>query len=154
MATSCASLGDGFDELGDKRRRQLTMVDQMSEELRGCVHEFGLPVVLACTSAGVTSAVSIRRLVKEIWAGARQDGQKSGARNTLDWLLCQNGAGISAKTLYRVLEDNNLVIASVEPTRAMLDASMAAVTGGNVICSKEEKHRRRLRAAMRSARIL
>jgi len=139
-------------EIGEQRRKQLVIVDEMSPHLRQCVHEFGLPIVRACVMAGVDDPRMIRMLVKEIWNGARQLGQKSGARNTLDWLLAQAGAGISSKTLHRVLEDNHLVISSTEPTKAMLQASLAAVSGGNVICTKEEKHRRRLRAALNAAR--
>ena len=144
---------DHREVLGEKRRALLDRTDSLPPKLRECVHEFGLPIVTACMSHGVNDPAAIRSLVKEIWAGARQAGQKSGARNTLDWLLLRNGAGISAKTLCRTLEDNHLVIASVEPTKAMLEASMAAVSGGNVICTKEEKHRRRLRAALRAAMV-
>jgi len=133
-----------------KRVDQLLAVDAMSPELRGCVHEFGLPIVHACLNAGVTTPRAIRRLVSEIWGGARQQGQQSGARNTIDWLLVQAGAGISSKTLNRILNENNLAIVPCSPTRAMLDASMKEVSGYNVRCTREEKHRRRLIAAIRA----
>lgn len=133
-----------------KRRDQLVAVDALSPDLRRCVHEFGYPIVHACLNAGVTSADAIRVLVKEIWGGARQQGQQSGARNTLDWLLIQVGAGISSRTLNRVLNENNLAIVPCSPTRAMLDASMKEVSGHNIRCTREEKHRRRLIAAVRA----
>lgn len=139
------------DVVGAARMKQLTRVDDMAPDLRECVHEFGLAIVAACLAAGVSRPRTIRQLVKEVWAGARQSSQTSDARGTLDWLLIQAGAQISAKTLYRVLAENNLVIVSAEPTRPMLNASLAEVSGFTVRCTKEEKHRRRLRAALRAA---
>lgn len=134
-----------------KRVEQLTAVDALAPGLRDCVHEFGYPIVHACLNAGVTNPKAIRVLVKEVWGGARQEGQKSGARNTIDWLLIQSGAGISSKTLNRILNENNLAIVPCSPTRAMLDASMREVSGHNIRCTREEKHRRRLIAAVRAS---
>lgn len=136
--------------LNAKREGQLVAVDALSRELRECVHEYGYPIVHACLNAGVISPTAIRMLVREIWAGARQQGQQSGARNTLDWLLIQAGACISSKTINRVLNENNLAIVPCSPTRAMLDASMKEVSGHNIRCTREEKHRRRLIAAIRA----
>lgn len=136
--------------LSAKRINQVLAVDALSPELRQCVHEFGYPIVHACLNAGVSSPRAIRVLVSEIWSGARQQGQKSDARNTLDWLLLQAGACISSKTLNRVLNENNLAIVPCSPTRAMLDASMREVSGHSVRCTREEKHRRRLIAAIRA----
>jgi hypothetical protein len=65
---------------------------------------------------------------------------------TLDVLLAQGP--INAATLRRVLASHSMVIVPVCPTREMTDASMAEVSGYNVRCSKEEKHRRRLHAAL------
>jgi hypothetical protein len=137
--------------ISSKREDQLVAVDALSPALRGCVHEFGYPIVHACLNAGVTTPRAIRVLVSEIWGGARQQGQQSGARNTLDWLLIQAGACINSKTLNRILNENNLAIVPCSPTRAMLDASMKEVSGHNIRCTREEKHRRRLIAAIRAA---
>jgi len=136
----------------EKRLRAFAVVDSMPSELRGCVHEFGLPIVQACLDAGVRDPRRIRQLVHEIWAGAREGlGQRGGARNEIDWLLMQNrGSVVSYGTLRRVLAQNNMAIVPVAPTRAMLDASMSTVSGFNVRVTREEKHRRRLEAALRA----
>lgn len=136
--------------IGERRLNALDSVDRMSPALRACVHEFGLPIVNACTKFGIRNPSHIRELVKEIWHGPRQDGQKAGVMNALDVILARGP--ISSNALRRILADGDQVIVSVEPTRAMLDASMAEVSGHNVQCTREEKHRRRLRAALRAAK--
>jgi len=134
------------------RHRALEATDNLPVELRSLVHEYGLPIVSTCVKHGVNSPAKIRELVREIWAGARQTAQGGAdAYGTIDWLLMQAGANISAKKLRRFLADNNLVICSSEPTRLMLDASMSELANHSVRCTKEEKHRRRLRAALRAA---
>lgn len=57
---------------------------------------------------------------------------------------------VSSKMLLRFLADNHLAVVSMTPTRAMLAASMAEVSGGNIRCTREEKHKRRLEAAIRA----
>ena len=144
---------DGYDwhELSAKRRETLDRVDKMPPDLRECVHEFGFGIVNLLVFNGVTNPKAIRMIVTAIWGGARDDSQKRNIRNTIDWLLSQSGTGVSSKTFYRLLAENNLAIVSAEPTRAMLDASLAAVSDHTLRCTKEEKHRRRLRAALRAA---
>jgi len=123
----------------------------MSSGLRECVHEFGLPIVTACLQFGVRNPAHIRQLVREVWAGARQHGQRSGVVGTLDWLLIQAGVPISGAGLRRLI-GNSMVIVPIDPTRAMIDASLSEVSGFNVRVTKEEKHRRRLKAALETAR--
>ncbi|TGV15810.1 hypothetical protein EN816_00735 [Mesorhizobium sp. M8A.F.Ca.ET.173.01.1.1] len=135
--------------LSAKRLSQLRVVDAMPAQIRACVHEFGLPIVTVLTRHGVKDPRHIREIVKEIWSGARQDGQRGGVRNTLDVLLAQGP--ISSAALTRLFNESSLTIVSMEPTRAMLDASMAEVSGFNERMTKEEKHRRRLRAALRAS---
>lgn len=140
-----------MNELGPKRVKSLEDTDRLPPQVRECVHEFGLPIVTVCLKHGINSPAKIRELVREIWAGARQTGQRNDTRGTLDWLLMQAGAAISARTLYRTLADNNLAVVSTELTKRMLAASIAEVSGHNILCTKEEKHRRRFRAAIRAA---
>lgn len=137
--------------LSVKRHRALETSDKLPVHLRSLVHEYGLPIITTCVKHGVTNPGKIRELVRDIWAGARQTSQSGSAHETLDWLLMQAGANISAKKLRRFLADNSLVICSVEPTRAMLNASMLEVSGHNIRCTREEKHRLRLRTALRQA---
>lgn len=143
--------GEDFHTLSAKRHSTLDRIDAMPAGLRECVHEFGFAIVNALVTNGVTKPSAIRQIVATIWAGARQECQRTDARNTIDWLLSQSGTGVSSKTLYRLLAQNNMAIVTVEPTRAMLNASLAEVSGHTVKCTKEEKHRRRLRAALRAA---
>lgn len=137
--------------ISDRRLNSMAVADSLPAELRACVHEFGLGIVDACRQAGVTNPRRIRVLVREIWAGARQPGQRSTTLGTLDWLLIQAGAEITAERLIWLLGENNMIVCPVEPSREMLDASLATVSGHTVLCTKEEKHRRRLRAALRAA---
>lgn len=131
------------------RERALRTTDAMSSSMRECVHEFGLPIVQGCLDAGVSDPRRIRQLVATIWYGAREAGQSGGALNTVDWLLTQTGGIPNAKTLCRILHSSGYAIVPFEATREMLNASMNEVSGYNVRVSKEEKHRRRLRAALR-----
>jgi hypothetical protein len=145
----------GIHQLSERRLRQLDETDGMSPELRQCVHEYGYPIVNCLLNLGVRKPSHIRQIVMECWAGARQPMQRNrggGQRETLDWLLIQQGAQISAATLIRVLADNHMVIVPVEPTPRMIEASKATVSGGGQVMTKSEKHRRRLRAAIAAAR--
>lgn len=143
--------GESYHTLSAKRYAALDRMDEMPRELRECVHEFGFGIVQMLLDNGVRNPAAIRQIVTAIWGGARQECQRVGARNTIDWLLSQSGTGVSAKTFYRLLAANNMAIVASEPTRAMLNASLAEVSGYNIKCTKEEKHRRRLRAALRAA---
>lgn len=134
--------------LSAKRHRDLDMVDNFPPDLRECVHDFGLPIVRTLVKHGICKPSHIREIVREIWNGPRQDGQRNGTLGSVDFALARGG--VTLPMLRRMLEENNMAIVSCEPTRAMLDASMAAVSGYNVRVSKEEKHRRRLRAALRA----
>lgn len=136
--------------LSQTRMRALVTTDAMSPELRECVHEFGMPIVKACLEAGVSSPSRVRQLVKEIWHGAREVDQTGGALNALDWLFIQNQGSLSVKTLLRTLYDAGYAIVPMDATRAMIDASMAEVSGFNVRCTRPEKHKRRFRVAART----
>lgn len=139
---------------GDFKSKKTTLsferIDQMSPELRSVVHEFGEPIVAACVLAGVRQPHRIRQLVREIWEGARALNQTRPRLGSLDWVLLQNGAEISGKTLIRILRDNHHYLVPLDPTKHMIAASMSEVSDFNVRCTKEEKHRRRLRAAIES----
>ena len=142
--------------MSQKRVAALNVVDCMPPALRGCVHEFGKPIVDACLQVGVRDPRHIRELVTVIWDGARQQGQKaanyagrSGAVQSIDWILIQNGAPIGAETLLHVLKAHHHVVVPRDPTNVMVDASMEAIAGMGVL-TKREKHRIRLTAAIRA----
>ena len=140
-------------EMTRKRIHSFDEVENMSPAMQQCVHEYGYAIVKACTSAGVTNPSRIHLLVKEIWDGARQPTQKRKKGNTLDWLLVQCGSPINGDTLRRVLHNGGLLIVAREPTKRMVDASLREVSDFSVRCTKTEKHRRRLSAALRIAEI-
>jgi hypothetical protein len=106
--------------------------------------------VTACVLAGVREPRRIRQLVKEIWEGARQPTQRRPTLGALDWLLIQAESPISAKTLIRILRDNSHFLVPIDPTKQMVDASMAEVSNFDLRISKRDKHTRRLQAAMRA----
>lgn len=141
-----------MNELMTRREKSVARIDGFPPELRECVHEFGNAIVDACLQARVTKPAMIRELVLQIWAGARQEGQRGGAEGTLDWVLMQAGANITAARLERILWDFDLRIVSVTPSHEMLQASMAEVSGFNERITKTEKHRRRLMAAIRACK--
>lgn len=122
----------------------------MPPELRALVHEFGYAIVNAFLVCGVRKVSTIRHLVMEVWAGARQPSQVGGAEGTLDWVLMQAGAEINAAKLERLLADFNLRIVPAEPSREMIEASMAEVSDFTQRITKREKHRRRLTAAIKA----
>lgn len=128
-------------------------IESMPSDLRECVHEYGYAIVKACLIAGVNKPGAIHQLVREIWEGARQPGQRGKLAgvprvyNTLDWVLTQAGPDISAATLARVLANNSHTIAPLTPTREMIAASMNAINGMGLL-TKRDKHQIRLRAAL------
>lgn len=132
-----------------KRVNSFNDVESMSPDMRQCVHEYGYAIVKACMVAGVKKPNAIHQLVREIWDGARQPTQKRKKGATLDWLLVQCGSPINADTLRRVMLNSGLLIVPREPTEAMLAASLKEVSDFTLRCTKQEKHRRRLIAALR-----
>jgi hypothetical protein len=129
-------------------------VDAMPKELRTCVHEFGYAIVNACVEAGVTSPGRIRQLVHEIQEGGRQPMQRMGGNTVvqqLDWLLMQAGSHNNAMRLIRFLHSHSWTLAPLQPSVSMIEASLAEVSGGNVLCTKRDKHARRLKAALTAA---
>lgn len=138
------------DKVSEKTIKSFARIDAMNPTMRALVHEYGEPIVQACILAGVRQPRQIRQLVREIWEGARQPAQRRPAMGSLDWVLAQAGAGINAKTLVRILRDNSHYIVPIDPTTHMINASLREVSGFNVRVTKEEKHRRRLRAAIKA----
>lgn len=141
--------------LPQRTLRGLDRTDAMSPDLRECVHEFGTEIVEMLVAMGVTQPNRIRTVVHGCWMGARQPLQRNlvGSMRTpvmdsLDWLLVQSGSNITAATLVRVLFANGMAILPLEPSTVMQTASMDAIKGMGLL-NKPEKHRIRLRAAIR-----
>jgi hypothetical protein len=138
-----------WHKLGPTRLRWLEKTDAMPAELRHCVHDFGYLVVSAFINAGVTDAGSIRTIVYAVWRGSAAPGQGKPVWQSIDHVL--SNQLLDHKGLCRMLASSGFSIVSHDPTKEMVAASMAEVSGGNVVVPKEEKHRRRLRAALKAA---
>lgn len=137
----------------ERSERALAVVDSMSPELRACVHEFGYAIVRACLDAKVTEPRHIRQLVCVIWEGARQPAQRRERLGVLDWLLLQAGAQISAATLLRVLDANNMAIVPLLPSQTMVEASLAELADHSERVTKWCKHQRRIIAAVKAGAV-
>jgi hypothetical protein len=143
-------MSETIDFVSTRYVKALANSDRLSPELRECVHQFGSPIVNACLQANVKKPSLIRQLVLEIWAGARQTGQAGGAEGTLDWVLAQAGASITAARLETILRDFDLRIVPSTATKEMIEASMAEVSTFDQRITKREKHQRRLMAAIKA----
>jgi len=140
--------------------KELDETDSMDPALRACVHDFGSKIVNGFLQQGVTRPMAIRQLVNSCWIGAREPHQRTGrlrgdnqkvrspVAETLDWLLEQKGAQITAAQLLRFMWINGLAIIPREPSSVMVEASMATVSNHDVHVTKYEKHRLRLSAAV------
>ncbi len=142
-------------ELTEKQTRRLhgqfVAIDGMPAELRQCVHEFGYAIVHAFQCAGITDPCQIKHLVTTCWDGPRSFFQKSpGIHEKIDWLLSSSGSSMTADTLFRALCTHGMVLAPIEPMQVAIDVSLAEVSGFNQRVTKIEKHRLRLRAAMKA----
>lgn len=132
---------------------QMERVDAMPADLRSCVHEFSCPIVRTCVDLGIKNPQHIRALVSTIWDGARQPQNAANFRQSsvmmhLDWLLSQAGAQINAARLVRFLHGHHWVMVPLHANAAMVNASMATISEFNERITKQEKHKRRLIAAL------
>jgi hypothetical protein len=132
----------------DRNEYSFALMDRMPKALRQCVYEFSFPVVMAFVNAGITNPGTISNLIREVWAGARSSRQGNDKAASLDWMLLQAGAEIGAAELCRLLANESMMIVPKAPTREMIMASMSEVSGFNVKCTKYDKHRLRLTAAL------
>ena len=139
--------------------RDMEEIDRLPPALRACVYEFGFEIVRVCMSYGIVKPNQIRNLVREIWAGARQPTQRknrasqSRALNAVDWVLIQSGCDITAERLIRTLDYNGIFIAPQGVAESMVIASMSAIDGMGPL-TKYEKHKIRLKAALKAGRNL
>lgn len=144
-------------KLAEKAHRALEATDDMPSQYRLLVHEFGTEIVNEFRQCGVSDPRKILRLVVASWNGARNLSNRTGKNTkvsapvaTLDWLMIQAGAQISAMTLLAMLHKNGWAVAPYTASAAMIRASMSVDLTDRVV-SKHEKHQARLRAAMNAA---
>jgi hypothetical protein len=108
----------------EKIRARMDRIDAMPPDIRALIHEEGLTVVQAFIDQGVRKAAGIRHLIEQVRKGSNDAA-----------------TGVSQRTMCLV---------PMEPTLEMIDASMATVSNHDVEVTKHEKHRLRLRAAIRA----
>jgi hypothetical protein len=73
-----------LEKVNDRRVRRMNLVDAMPPDLRACVHDYGLSVVLACTEAGVSKPKRIRHIVETVldeFSPTRGGYSSQGARS-------------------------------------------------------------------------
>lgn len=142
--------GMEYTRLGQRRRNVLEAVDSLPPELRKAVHEFGFPIVATLMKFNIRSYKAISEIVHTIWLGPRDGTSQTGrAMGALDDLLAKEVIGVVA--LQNFLTSVNYKVVPVQPTGAMIEASMAEVADFTIACTKYEKHRRRLTAAIAAA---
>lgn len=122
-------------EAHHRRVKRMDRIDSMPKDMRELVHEHGLTVVDAFLACGVTKARHMRHLIKTIKQGGYEIGRRG--KNYMP-----EGWGVSYE----------MVMVPSEPTRRMVEASMAEVANFDIECTKYEKHRRRLVAAIKAAK--
>ena len=136
-------------DLSKRRLRAIEAVDEMAPELRECVHEYGYSIVSVFLQFGIENPTAIRHIINTVRLGARDGAQnRAPLLSAIDVLMAQGP--LSSHDLFRLLQHNNWAIVPIDPTRGMVAASLEEVSGFNVRCTKEEKHRRRLRAALKA----
>lgn len=111
----------------------MARIDSMPKEIRELIHEYGLTVVQAFLDLGVTRPTSIRHLIRQVQTGSNDPGTAIG------------GTGM--------IGGRAMCVMPREPTPAMIEASMATVSNHDVDVDKYEKHRLRLRAALKAGMI-
>lgn len=107
---------------------RMDRIDAMPPEIRALIHEHGLTMIQAFLDVGVAKANQIAHLIDRVKHGSTEVGD----RNTSP-----------KQTAFHVY-------VPVEPSAKMIEASMAEVSNFNMNVTKYEKHRLRLRAAIKA----
>jgi hypothetical protein len=109
---------------------RMSYIDSLPKDIRELVHEHGFTVVKAFLDQKITKAAAIKHLIGTVKTGSIDPGTGTG------------GVGM--------VSGRAMCVIPIEPTPAMIAASMATVANHDVLVSKEEKHRLRLRAAIKA----
>lgn len=134
-------------------RASCDVVDCLPASTRALVHEFGYSTVRAFDMAGIRDPRVVRRLVHAVWLGAREPGNSPAGMPVRPFIKSLDAAWPhlrNAQAMIEFMRTLSIVPAPLEPSPAMVEASMAEM-GKHAIVSKEMKHRLRLRAAIRAA---
>lgn len=126
--------------LVDRAMKRMARVDAMPPELRQIVYEHSLEVVQEFLNMGVTIPKRIKHLIDTVLANDFANGAPRFARN-------------QAPEGRRNPVNRRMLVVPDEPTSEMIAASMAEVSTFDQRITKQEKHRRRLRVAIRAGAI-
>jgi hypothetical protein len=147
----------------DRVKRRMATIDAMPKELRALVHEHGLTVIQAFVDSGLTKPKAINHIIDTIHRGSTEIGLRESniiyknnpfAESILDEILNALRAPPIAVQIINYLLRRGKVITPTEPTEKMIQASMDAVkpvSEGGELLNKRNKHKRRLRAALKAA---
>jgi hypothetical protein len=116
-----------------RRVSRMDRIDALPQEWRELVHEYGYCLVDAMRCCGIKEVRHVRHLVETVL------NELSPIRGSLS----SQGA--------RTTRENCLVMVPREPTKAMIEASMATVCTFDAKITKRDKHRQRLQAAIDAA---
>ena len=118
-----------------RAQKRMDRVDAFPADVRAVIYEHGLETVQEFWNHGVRKAKSISHLIATARGTDFANGQPRFGLN--------RGPNTKSNSLNR-----RTTIAPLEPTSAMIQASMAEVSTFDQRITKTEKHRRRLRAAL------
>lgn len=121
-----------------RAQKRMERVDAFPPEIRAIIHEHGLEIVQEYWNHGVRKARSIQHLIATTLAWDNAEGNPRFGFN--------KSPNRGTSPLYK-----KMISVPREPTSAMIQASLAEVSGFDQRVTKTEKHRIRLRAALRAA---
>lgn len=156
---------DGWDESAVKRsQNRMKEIDSLPEDLRHLVYEHGWSIIKAFIDSGIKKKNSINHIIYTVREGSFEIGKREGEN------LIYKSIPLSEEIICRCLDffkippiskqiighliHKGQIIVPTEPSEKMIQASMDAVKpiseGGRPL-TKHQKHKIRLRAAMKAA---
>lgn len=115
-------------EKHEKIVSRMQTIDALPKEVRELIHEYGYTMVRAFLDQKITKANIIWHLIQQVQRGSLDTGNGTAS--------FQGGRA--------------MVVIPAEPTPEMIHASMATVSNHDMVVDKFEKHKLRLRAAIKA----
>jgi hypothetical protein len=117
--------------VAERRKNRMAVIDALPPDWRELVHEYGFTIVDALQCGGVKKARCAKHIICTILE------ERDPLRQDRNFSQGNRSPEVTVSDLK-----------PVEPTNAMIAASMSAIDGFIPTLSKREKHRIRLRAAI------
>ena len=143
--------GDGEPDKGSEAhyleviKAKMDRVDALTPEMRALVHDYGKAIVDAFASAGVTKGKIIRNIITTIWRGQSELGPSEFGEQQKRRELFEAVATIKG---------HGFAVVPLEPTPAMIAASIDALTVSGLQSTpitRHRKHKVRLQRAIKVA---